>query len=149
MSSSHQPIIMGHSIHLCLCPLHWHLQWHLSNCWLHRMPSSRGWQKLVSLKLDVRNNINSLKNPPTSTSWQHTLQCSPRWKIRLKLTTGFKWPSLSLDYFTVRSTKRHCLQHNNSVVPQVPRRPHILPLFKSITKCRGMRCTQCSTSATF
>jgi hypothetical protein len=72
------------------------LQWVSSNCWLHRMPLCRDWQKVRGVSQDICNN-NNLKNPPTSTSWQHNLQSSLRRHIHLKLITGFEWLSQSLD----------------------------------------------------
>jgi hypothetical protein len=100
MSPNPQPVVVGHFVHLCLHLLHRCLQWATSNWWLHIMPLCRGWQKLVNVRKNIRNNIISLKSPPTSTSLQSNPQSSQRWQTCLKLTTGFTWLSQILIYFT-------------------------------------------------
>jgi hypothetical protein len=66
-------------------------------------------------------------------------------------TSRFLLPRLSqsLDCFTTLSSSRHCLQHNSSMVPQVLGWPRIPPLFRTITKCRGVSSAQHSASTTF
>jgi hypothetical protein len=137
MSLSHQTVVVGHSIHLCLHHLHRCLQWALRNYWLHRKPSCWDWPKVLSVRQDNHSINNSLKNPPTLTSCQHNSHCSPRRQTRLKLTTGFMWLGQSLDCFTVLSFKRLCFEHNSYVVLQVLGGPRILPLLRTITKCCG------------
>jgi hypothetical protein len=79
MSLSPQPVVMGHSVHLCIHPLHRCLQWASSNCWHQSMPSCKGWYISMNIKKDVCSITSSLNSPPTSTSEQHTHQCSLRW----------------------------------------------------------------------
>jgi hypothetical protein len=106
ISPSPQPVVVGHSIHLCLHPLHRRLQWASSNCWNRWMPSCIGLQQSMSIRQDNHNVLNSLKILPTSTSWQPILQSSPRWQTCLKLTIVFAWLSQSSDCFTVLSFRR-------------------------------------------
>jgi hypothetical protein len=105
ISPNPQPVVVGPSIRLCLHPLHQCLQLSSSNCWHRWMLSCKVWQQLMSIRQDNQN-VNSLKSPPTLTSWQPNLQSSSRWQTRLKLITGFTSLSQSLDCFTILSFRR-------------------------------------------
>jgi hypothetical protein len=100
-------------------PLHRRLQWALSNYWLQSISLCRDWSKVLSVRQDNHSTSSSLKSPPILTSWQPDLQSLLRQQTRLTLTTGFTWLSQNLDCFTVLSFRRHYMQHNSSVAPQV------------------------------